>query len=188
MPTHSGGKSDICVECNKIFHQGALQNSHPQWWKITHALDAIKHLVLLKLWKYIAWFIEEKSVMIVSNALNLFIDLNIWRRTCWYTLEKSHIFAENVFASSAKIASPSGDLQRQRNKASYLWSVQEVVQLCWRSEEPYSQSHWEKNIFLQNVSIRTLWTMLYFWVAIFFELRPLFGLWKGIQKKSVHSV
>ena len=39
---------------------------------------------------------------------------------------------------------------------SYLWSVQEVIQLCWRSEEPHFQSHWRKNIVLHNVSIRTL--------------------------------
>ena len=65
MPKHSGGKPNNCVESNKIFHQGACLRTHmsihtPQWLKIPHALDAIKHLALLKLWKYTAWFRERR--------------------------------------------------------------------------------------------------------------------------------
>ena len=134
----------------------------------------------------LAWFIEEKSAMIVSNASNLFIDLNIWRLTCWYTLEKGLLFAEN--------ATNPFHICKQCKKSYSIWRFAKtkkwsfVFVICARSRSvklevwraTFSVILEKKPIFAKCVHKNT---MLYFWVSIFLELRALFGIWKEIQKR-----
>ena len=165
MPKHSGGKPVNCVECNYIFHQGACLRTHmsihtPQWLKIPHALDAIKHLALLKLWKYTAWF-RERRYDCVQCVKSFHRSEHLKTHMLVHTRERSYICREcnKSFSHLQAVQKELLHLEICKYKGIKL----RICDMCKKSFsyagrlKSHILSHTgEKNIFLQNVSIRTL--------------------------------